>query len=53
MEMHDDGERKWCFPSAVSETTHEEWTVRQILVHLGLFSRIRRLNDEIITFHAR
>jgi len=53
METHDDGERKWYFLSAVSEATHDEWTVCQILVHLGLFSGIRRLNDEIITFHAR
>jgi len=36
-----------------SEATHDEWTVCQILVHLGLISGIRRLNDEIITFHAR
>jgi len=27
--------------------------VRQILVHLGLFSGIRRLNEEIVTFHAQ
>ena len=53
LETHDDGERKWYFPSAVSEATYDEWTVRQILVHLGLFSGIRRLNDEIVTFHAR
>jgi len=53
VETHDDGERKWYFPSVVSEATFDKWTVRQILVHLGLFSRIRRLNDDIITFHAR
>jgi len=55
VETHDDGERKWYFPSAVSEATHDEWTVRQILVHLadGLFFRIRPLNEDIITFHAR
>jgi len=55
LETHDDGERKWYFPSAVSETaaTHDEWTFRQILVHLGLFSGVRRLNEEIVTFHAR
>jgi len=28
-------------------------TVRQILVHLGLFSGIRRLIEDVITFHAR
>jgi len=41
------------FPSAVYEATHDDWTVRQILVHLNLFSGVRRLNDEIIIFHAR
>jgi len=29
------------------------WTVRQILVHTGLFSGTRRLNEEIVKFHAR
>ena len=53
LEAHNDGERKWHFPSAVSEVTHDEWTVRQILVHLGLFFGIRRINEEIVTFHAR
>ena len=33
VESHDDGTRKWYFPSAVSEATYDEWTVRQILVH--------------------
>jgi len=36
-----------------AKATHDEWTLRQILVHLGLFSGIRRLNDEIVTFHAQ
>jgi len=40
------------FPSAVS-TTHDEWTIRQILVHLGLFSGTTRLNEETAKFHAR
>ena len=55
LETHDDGERKWYFSSAVSEAIHDEWTVaiRQILVHLGLFSGIRRLTDDVVTFHAR
>jgi len=53
VETHDDGERKWYSASAVSEATHDEWTVRQILVHLGLFFGIRRINEEIVTFHAR
>ena len=53
LETHDYGERKWYFPSAVSEATYDEWTVRQIFVHLGLFSGIGRLNDEIVTFHAQ
>jgi len=53
LEIHYDGERKWYFPSAVSEATHDEWAVRQILVYLGLCSGIRRLNNQIITFHAR
>jgi len=52
VENHDDSERNWYFPSAVSEATHDaEWTVRPILVHLGLFSGIRRLNEDVITFH--
>jgi len=42
LETHDDGEKKWY-----------ERTVRQNLVHLGLFSGLRRLNEEIATFHAR
>jgi len=53
VETHDDGERKWYFPSAVSEATQDEWTVRQILIHLGLFSGIRRLIEDVVTFHAR
>jgi len=53
VETHDDGERKWYFPSGVSEATHDEWTVRQIFVHLGLFSGIRRLIEDVITFYAR
>jgi len=53
VETHHDGERKWYIPSAVSEATHDEWTVRQILVHLGLFSGIRRLIENVTTFHAR
>jgi len=53
VESHDDGTRKWYFPSAVSEATHDEWTVRQILVHLGLFSEIKRLRADVTEFHAR
>ena len=53
VETHDDGERKWYFPSGVSEATHDEWTVRQIFEHLGLFSGIRRLIEDVITFYAR
>ena len=41
------------FRSALSEATHDEWTVRQILVHLGLFSGIRRLREDVTEFHAR
>ena len=41
---HDDSEKKWHFSSAVSEATHDEWTIRQILVHIRLFSGIRRRN---------
>ena len=52
-ETHNDGEKKRYFTSVVSEATHDEWTVRQIIVHLGMFSEIRRLNEEIATFHAR
>ena len=52
VESHDDGTRKWHFPSAVSEATHE-WTVRQILVHLGLFSDIKSLRVDVTDFHAR
>ena len=44
---------KWYFPSTVSEATHDEWTVRQILVHLGLFSDIGSLRAEVTDFHAR
>jgi len=53
LETHDNSERKCYFPSAVSEATHDEWTARQILVNLGLFSGIRRLSAEVATFHAR
>jgi len=53
VESHDDGTRKWYFPSAVSEATHDEWTVRQILVHLGLFSEIKSLRADITEFHAQ
>jgi len=52
-ETHGNSEKKWYFPSAVSEATHNQWTVCQILVHLELFSGIRRLNEEIATFYAR
>jgi len=53
LEAHDDGEKKWHLPSAVSEATHNEGTVRQILVHLGLFSGIVWLEEEVATFHVR
>jgi hypothetical protein len=52
-DLPDDSEKKYYFPSAVSEVTHDEWTVRQIFVYLGLFSGLKRLNEEIATFHAR
>jgi len=53
VETHDGGERKWYFPSVVSEATHDEWTVRQILVHLCLFSGIRRLIGDVTAFYVR
>jgi len=53
VESYDDGTRKWHFPSAVSEATHDEWTVCQILVHLGLFSDIKSLRADVTDFHAR
>jgi len=53
VESHDDGNRKWYFLSAVSEATNDEWTVRQILVHLGLFSGIKVLRADVPEFHAR
>jgi len=53
VESRDDGNRKWYFPSAVSEATHDEWTVRQILAHLGLFSGIKSLRADVTEFHAR
>jgi len=53
LEAYEDGEEKLSFPSAVSEATHNEWKVCQILVHLGLFSGIGRLEEEVATFHAR
>ena len=37
----------------VSEATHDECTVRQILVHLGLFSDIKSLRADVTDFHAR
>jgi len=48
VESHDHGNRKLYFPSAVSKAIHDEWTVRQILVHLGLFSGIKRLREDLI-----
>ena len=51
-ETHDEGGEKWFFPSAVSEASHIEWTVRQILVHLDLFSTPRTLYQEIAQFNA-
>jgi len=53
VEIHYNGERKWYFLSAVSEGTHDEWTVRHILVHLGLFSGITRLREDVTAFHVR
>jgi len=53
LETHDDGEEKGHFSSAGSEAIHTEWTVRQTIVHLGLFSRIRRLNEEVAIFHEQ
>jgi len=44
-EANEDGTKKWFFPSAT------EWTVRQIPVHLGLFSTSKRLRADIIEFH--
>jgi len=51
-EIHDEGGEKWFFPSAVSEASHIEWTVRQILVHLDLFPTPRILYKEIAKFHT-
>jgi len=53
VESNDDGNRKWYFPSAISEATHDRWTVRQFLVHLGLFSGIQSLRADVTKFHAR
>jgi len=56
LESHDDGKWTFNFLSAVSEATHDEWwTVRQILVHLSLFSGIRRLRADVADseFHTR
>jgi len=53
VESHDDGKKKLYFPSVVSEDTHDEWTVCQILVHLGLFSGIKSLRADDTKFHAR
>jgi len=53
VESHDDGTRKWYFPLAVSEATHDEWTVRPILLRLGLFSDIKSLRADVTDFHAR
>jgi len=53
VESHDDGKRKWYFPSAISLDTLDEWTVRQILVHPGLFSGIKRLRADVTEFNAR
>jgi len=53
VESHDNGKRKWYFLSAVSEATHDEWTVCQILVHLGLFSGIKSQRADVTEFHAR
>jgi len=53
VKSHDDGTRKLYFPSAVNEATHDEWTVRQIFVHLGLFSDIKSLRADVTDFHAR
>jgi len=53
VESHDDRTRKWYFPSAVSEATHDEWTVRQILVHQDLFSDSKSLRANVTDFHAR
>ena len=47
VESHNDGTRKWYFLS-----THDEWTIRQILVHLGLFSGIGSLRAVLKTPQA-
>ena len=31
-----DDNLKWFFPSAVSDSDHDEWSFRRIAVHLGL-----------------
>ena len=46
-------QKMFSFPLAVSEASHDEWTVRQILVHLGLFSEITSLRVDVTEFHAR
>jgi len=46
-------QKMFSFPLAVSEASHDEWTVRQILVHLGLFSGIKRLRADVTEFHTR
>ena len=53
LETHGDGEKKGHFSSAVGEAINTEWTVRQAIVQLGLFSGIRRLNEEVAIFYEQ
>jgi hypothetical protein len=45
-------EHKWVIPSAVSEDTHKELNVRQMIQHLGLFASDCALESKIPAFFA-
>jgi len=55
LEENEDGSRMWAFPTTVSAVKHDEWDMREILVHSGLMTNTQegrsRIGKEKTEFH--
>jgi hypothetical protein len=56
LEKNEDGSRIWTFPTSVSAVKHEEWEMREILVHMGLMTNTQQgrsaVGKEITEFYC-
>jgi len=55
LEKNEDGSRVWTFPTTVNAAKHEEWEMRDILVHIGLMTNTQegrsKIGKETTEFH--